>query len=80
MWGKPGGAAVRAAGPHPAARALAGPAGGGTIDALTTNVDLHATLCDVFGVQPAHRTHGVSLVPLLTGEATAVRDWAIGGV
>ena len=37
----------------------------GTCDALTTSVDLHATLCDVFGVQPQHRTHGVSLVPLL---------------
>jgi arylsulfatase A-like enzyme len=50
------------------------------IDALTTNVDINATIADVFGVEPAHRTHGRSLVPLLTGEASAIRDWAIGGV
>lgn len=52
----------------------------GACDALTTNVDLHATLCEVFGVQPRHRTHGASLVPLLDGTATSVREWAIGGV
>ena len=57
-----------------------GVAGGGVCDALTTNVDLHATLADVFGVTPQHRTHGRSLVPLLTGAAASVRDWAIGGV
>ena len=52
----------------------------GVCDALTTNVDLHATIADAFGVSPSHRTHGRSLVPLLTGAATDVRDWAIGGV
>jgi arylsulfatase A-like enzyme len=50
------------------------------ISALTTTVDLHATLCDVFDAQPAHQTHGASLVPLLTGTATSIREWAIGGV
>jgi arylsulfatase A-like enzyme len=49
------------------------------IDALTTNVDLHATLADVFGVQPAHRTHGASLVPLFEGTAERVRDHALLG-
>ena len=53
---------------------------GGTCDALTTNVDLHATLAEVFEVEPAHRTHGRSLIPLLTGHADHVREWAIGGV
>ncbi len=48
--------------------------------ALTTTVDLHATLCAVFGVAPAHRTHGTSLVPLLDGTERAVRDWALCGV
>lgn len=52
----------------------------GDVDALTTTVDLHATLCDVFGVTPGHRTHGASLLPLLDGSATSVRDWAIGGI
>lgn len=56
------------------------PAGGATCDALTTNVDLHATIAEVFGAEPAHRTNGRSLVPLLTGETDSVREWAIGGV
>jgi arylsulfatase A-like enzyme len=50
------------------------------VDALTTNVDINATIADAFGVSAPHRTHGRSLVPLLTGEASAVREWAIGGV
>jgi hypothetical protein len=49
-------------------------------NALTTTVDLHATITDVFGVSAKHRTHGRSLVPLLTGVDTLVREWAIGGV
>lgn len=52
----------------------------GAVDALTTSVDLHATLCDLFGVTPEHRTHGTSLLPLLSGERTSVRDWALTGV
>ncbi len=50
------------------------------VDALTTNVDINATLNDVFGVEPSHRTHGQSLLPLIRGEATSVREWALGGV
>ena len=50
------------------------------VDALTTNVDINATIADVFGVAATHRTHGRSLVPLLTGAADSIRDWAIGGV
>lgn len=71
--GAGGGASVSAA-----ASASAGT--GATCDALTTSVDLFATLADIFGVEPGHRTHGTSLVPLLTGEATSVREWALGGV
>jgi arylsulfatase A-like enzyme len=52
----------------------------GACGALTATVDLHATLCDVFGVAPAHRTHGRSLRPLLTGAATGVRDEVLTGV
>jgi arylsulfatase A-like enzyme len=51
-----------------------------TIDTLTTSVDLFATLTDLFDVQPAHRTHGRSLVPVLRGQAETVRDWALLGV
>jgi len=50
------------------------------IDALTTSVDLNATLRDLFGAQSSHRTHGRSLVPLIRGETTAVREYALSGV
>jgi len=80
IWGKPGVPQYEPLGHTPLLVAWPGVPGGGTCDALTTNVDLHATLCDVFGVVPEHRTHGVSLAPLLAGEARSVREWAIGGV
>lgn len=51
-----------------------------TVDALTTSVDLAATIVDVFGASFRHRTHGRSLVPLITGEASSVREWALCGV
>jgi len=49
------------------------------VSALTTSVDLHATLCDVFGVTPDHQTHGRSLVPLLEGRVERVRDHVLTG-
>jgi len=52
----------------------------GSTEALSTNVDIHATLADLFGIDLEHRTHGVSLLPLLRGEAEAVREAALGGV
>lgn len=45
---------------------------------LTTTVDVHATLCDVFGVEPAHRTHGRSLIPVVESDAS-VRDAVLSG-
>ncbi len=59
-----------------------GPGASPTCDALTTSVDLHATLADQFGVTGAvrQRTHGRSLVPLLDGRVDAVRDWLLTGV
>ncbi len=50
------------------------------IDALTTNVDICATLADIFGVTMTHRTHGRSMVPLVTGATGGIRDWALSGV
>jgi arylsulfatase A-like enzyme len=50
------------------------------IDALTTNVDIHATLADLFGVDVEYITHGQSLLPLVYGEKTEIRQWAIGGI
>ncbi|TML92208.1 MAG: hypothetical protein E6G06_06560 [Actinobacteria bacterium] len=79
MWGKPQVPVYPEMGHIPLLMAWPG-AAAGTCDALTTTVDLHATLCDVFGVTPEHRTHGHSLVPLLDGTATSVREWALCGV
>jgi arylsulfatase A-like enzyme len=54
----------------------------GVNDALTTSVDIFATLADLFGIgdKVRQRTHGKSLLPLLSGEATSVRDWLLAGV
>jgi len=80
LWGKPAVPQYEPLGHVPLLVHWPGRPGGGEIGALTTTVDLHATLCDVFDVRPQHVTHGVSLVPLLDGSRPSVRDWAIGGV
>jgi arylsulfatase A-like enzyme len=49
------------------------------IDALTTSVDLHATIADVFGASVDHPTHGRSLVPLIEGNTSTVRELALFG-
>ena len=51
----------------------------GRVSALSTTVDIHATLCDVFSVSPEHRTHGKSLVPIVMGQASSVRDHCLSG-
>lgn len=79
IWGKPGVPVYEPLGHMPLLVRWPGVAPG-ACDALTTTVDLHATLADVFGVRVEQRTHGVSLVPLLTGEAASVREHALGGV
>ena len=78
--GKPGVPQFEPLGHTPLLIHWPGVAGGGTCDALTTNVDLYATLADVFGVPNGERAHCVSLAPLIDGTATAVREWAVGGV
>ncbi len=55
-------------------------AGPRSVDTVTTTVDIHATLCDVFGVAPGHTTHGHSLAPVLNDEGASTREWAIGGI
>lgn len=53
----------------------------GTRGALSTGVDIHATICDVFGVVPGdHRTHGRSLVPVVTEQADEVRGHVLCGI
>ena len=81
IWGKPGVMQYEPLGHIPLLVHWPGVAGGAVCDALTTNVDINATLADVFGLPASGRVaHGSSLVPLLQGSAAEVRDWAIGGV
>jgi arylsulfatase A-like enzyme len=83
IWGKPGVMQYEPLGHIPLLVHWPGVAGGTECAALTTNVDLHATIADLFGIDAGSSSgprHGRSLVPLLAGEANAVRDWAIGGV
>jgi hypothetical protein len=49
-------------------------------DALTTSVDIHATIADVFDVTPEHRVHGRSLAPVVTGSSDGVRDSLLTGI
>ncbi|GAB5449830.1 MAG: sulfatase [Halioglobus sp.] len=45
---------------------------GGVNRALVQNIDFAPTLLDAAGIQPPEPMHGISLMPLLTGEVT---DW-----
>ena len=59
-----------------------GTANGGRIQALTSAVDLYATMVDAVSADAAgaqDTRHGRSLLPLLRGQAETVRDWAIYG-
>jgi arylsulfatase A-like enzyme len=80
IFGKPGCPVYEPLGHIPLLVSSPGIPGGTTCDALTTNVDVHATLCDHFGVSSSHRIHGNSLVPLLRGTTSSVRDWALSGI
>ena len=79
IWGKPGCPIYEPLG-HTPLFVRAPELTPGECDALTTNVDIHATLGDLFGVVASHRTHGRSLVPLLDGRQTSVREWALSGI
>ena len=79
IWGKPAVPIYEPLGHTPLLIAMPG-VRNGNVDALTTNVDICATLAEIFGVEMAHRTHGRSMLPLMTGEARSIRDWALAGV
>jgi arylsulfatase A-like enzyme len=79
IWGKPGCPIYEPLGHTPLFVRAPG-LDAGACDALTTNVDIHATLCELFGVTSRHRTHGRSLLPLLDRTATSVREWALSGI
>ncbi len=48
--------------------------GGRVIDSLVSHIDIFPTLCDLLGIEPPPWLQGVSLMPLIRGEATDVRD------
>jgi len=81
IWGKPAAPLYQTMVHIPLLIAAPGVAPGES-DELTTSVDLFATLADLFGVSERirQRTHGRSLMPLLDGETSAVRDWLLAGV
>jgi arylsulfatase A-like enzyme len=79
LWGKPGVPVQAPLGRIPLLVRWPGVAPR-SVDALTTSVDVFATLAELFGVSVRQRTHGRSLLPLLRGEARSVRDWALAGV
>jgi arylsulfatase A-like enzyme len=80
IWGKPAAPLYQPIAHIPLLIAAPGvPAG--LCEALTTSVDLFATLREVFAIEPARqRTHGQSLAPLLSGQAQSVRDFVLAGV
>jgi N-sulfoglucosamine sulfohydrolase len=47
---------------------------GQVIDGLASHLDIYPTICEIAGVPPPPWLEGVSLVPLLEGTATQVRD------
>ena len=80
IWGKPLVPQYEPIGHTPLLISWPGQDGGGSTSALTTNVDLHATIADLYGAKADHLTHGKSIVPILTGEASTIRNYALGGM
>ena len=79
IWGKPGVPIYSEMGHIPLM--IAWPARAATeVNDLTTTVDIHATLCEVFDVQPEHRTHGHSLTSVLNGTGPSTRDHILTGI
>ncbi len=78
-WGKPQAPVLEPLGHIPLMIAWPGVEPGEN-SALTTMVDTFATLTEIFGVEPRHRTHGRSLIPLIRGETTSIRDYVLTGV
>jgi arylsulfatase A-like enzyme len=48
--------------------------GGKAIDALVSHIDLFPTVCDLVGVSHPEWLQGESLLPLVTGKVTEIRD------
>lgn len=48
--------------------------GGRVLDGLASHVDLFPTLCDLLGIAPPSWLQGVSLMPMVRGQTTFVRE------
>jgi arylsulfatase A-like enzyme len=48
--------------------------GGRVVDSLVSQIDLFPTLCDLLDIEPPDWLQGVSLMPMIRGEAASVRD------
>jgi arylsulfatase A-like enzyme len=79
IWGKPGVPVYSEMGHIPLMIAWPG-ANAGDVQDLTTTVDVHATLCEIFSVTTEHRTHGYSLVPVLSGTGHSARTHLLTGI
>jgi N-sulfoglucosamine sulfohydrolase len=53
--------------------------GGRVIDALVSHIDLYPTVCEYLGISRPPFLQGVSLLPLLLGQATSVREEIFAG-
>ena len=79
IWGKPQAPLFEPISHSPLMIAWPGVEPGET-SALTTMVDIFATLAEIFDVEPRHRTHGKSLIQLIRGEASSIREYVLSGV
>jgi arylsulfatase A-like enzyme len=79
IWGKPRVPQYETLGHTPLMIAAPG-VKSGDCHALTTNVDINATLVDLFDVDTTYKAHGRSMLPLLSGDASSIREYALGGV
>lgn len=55
-------------------RGPGGFAGGKVHDAMVSHIDVYPTLCELIGIDRPAFLQGVSLLPLVSGEATSIRD------
>ncbi len=79
IWGKPGVPIFSEMGHIPLLVAWPGVAPSRN-DALSTTVDVHATLSEIFNVTVTQRTHGHSLVGEITGTRPTTREHVLTGV
>ncbi|NNN02373.1 MAG: sulfatase [Acidimicrobiaceae bacterium] len=79
IWGKPGVPVYNEMGHIPLMIAWPG-SDAFEVHSLSTTVDVHATLCEIFDVTPVQRTHGRSLVSTLRAETSGARSHLLTGV